>query len=254
MKIGLIGAGRIGSAVVKGLLKSGIVPTDILVKNSRHKTAEKLVDQYELTLVNDDQKFQDCAVVLIAIHGDAVLQVVHNLADVYHGIIVSFGGGDIEAINQQIAPASFVLATPNTAVEISQGIVPVSFAATESDTNKSIVEKLFERLGQVYVVNPELQGAYGTLAGCTPAYLAVMLDALSDAGALTGISRAQADKIIKQMVLGTAQLLQETDLSFGELKDYTATPGGSTIKGVVALEENNFRNAVIKAVQAANGK
>ncbi|UQS82150.1 pyrroline-5-carboxylate reductase [Bombilactobacillus folatiphilus] len=251
MKIGLIGAGRIGSALVKGLLKAQIEPDDIFVLQSRRQTAQKLAQQYHLNLVADTAQLQ-CDIVIIAIPGSAVAQVVKKLNQTYAGLIVSFAGGDLQVMNQSLQHgARFIKAVPNTAIEIGQGIVPLSFAADESAANKQLIQDLFHKVGQVYVVPEEQLGIYGTIAGCTPAYVGVMLEALSDAGVLHGMNREDSRAIILQMLAGTAQLAQEENMALSSIKDYSATPGGSTIRGVAALEEFGARNAFIQAVNAS---
>lgn len=251
MKIGLVGAGRIGSAMIKGLLKAGIDPQQIVVKGGRHQTAAKLIAQYQLVAAQSVSELLDCAVILLAIPAPAVPALIQELSQEYEGMIVSVSGGDLTQINQSLTGAAgFAKAVPNTAVEIAQGIIAVSFQEQETKAHQELVTDLFNKLGQVYVVPEKQLSIYGTIAGCTPALMAVMMDALSDAGVYYGMKREDSHQIILQMLQGTVQLVQNQQLDFEALKDYSATPGGSTIRGVAALEENGFRGALIKAIKA----
>ena len=106
-------------------------------------------------------------------------------------------------------------------------------------------------MGDVYVVPANLLGIYGTVAGCTPAYVDLMIEALSDAAVQNGVKRAESYQIIEKMLLGTAKLALTSGKLPEELKDEVTTPGGSTIRGVNKLEEKGFRGALIQALNAS---
>ncbi|NVY96642.1 pyrroline-5-carboxylate reductase [Lactobacillus sp. DCY120] len=252
MKIAFVGAGRIAQALMQGWLQAGVQPTDLLVKTTAHQSAQRVAQKYGLTLVENYSDFQAAQMVIIAVPTPALATIFSELAGQYSGIIVSVSGGDLATIAQEVAPAHFVKAIPNTPVQIDQGITALTFPKETPTAIQEQVTKSFNRLGQTYVVSEDLLGTYGTVAGCTPAFVAVMMDALSDVAVQNGIARDQAEEIINQMLVGTASLAQEKGQHPAQLKDQVATPGGSTIRGVVKLEETGFRNALIQAVNAAN--
>ena len=189
----------------------------------------------------------------MAVPQSALKAILGQLKAHYHGLIVSTSGGDLTSVNAELpVDTSFVKAVPNTPVQINAGITALSFTDQEPEAQRNLVINLFQKLGQVYVVPEKLLGIYGTVAGCTPAFVDIMMEALSDAAVINGIPRQQSYQIITQMLLGTAQLAQKTQQHPGQLKDEVTTPGGSTIRGVAELEATGFRNALIQAVQAAN--
>ena len=106
-------------------------------------------------------------------------------------------------------------------------------------------------MGDVYVVPDRLLGIYGTVTGCAPAYVDMMIEALSDAAVLNGVKRDESYPMIEKMILGTVQLALANKKLPEELKDEVTTPGGTTIKGVTKLEEAGFRNALIQAINAS---
>lgn len=253
MKIGFIGVGKIGQAIIKGLLSSQVNNQDIMVLKSQHHTAQKVAQQYYLSLANDYSALNVNEVLIVAVPQSALKAILEQLKVHYHGLIVSTSGGDLMAVNAELpVDTSFVKAVPNTPVQINAGITALSFTDQEPEAQRNLVINLFQKLGQVYVVPEKLLGIYGTVAGCTPAFVDIMMEALSDTAVINGIPRQQSYQIITQMLLGTAQLAQKTQQHPGQLKDEVTTPGGSTIRGVAELEATGFRNALIQAVQAAN--
>ncbi|WEV70929.1 NAD(P)-binding domain-containing protein [Lactobacillus sp. ESL0785] len=252
MKIGFIGTGKIGTSLIQGLLQAGTASTDLYVYSGGHQSAEKVATQYQLQLVNDYVDFAGCAAVIVAVGGPTVEQIIVDLGTTYHGIILSTGGGDLVKINAAIpADTAFAKIVPNTPVQIGTGITAVSFISDEKQEVITTVKTMLAKLGDVYVVPEKLLGIYGTVSGCAPAYVDMMIEALSDAAVQNGVKRAESYPMIEKMILGTAKLALATGKLPEELKDEVTTPGGTTIKGVTKLEEQGFRNALIKAINAS---
>ena len=253
MKIGFIGAGKIGSAIIKGLLNAENPSEDIYVfDGGQHHTAQKLAAELHLTLINDYDDFKDCQAVVVAVGGSITATIIKNLGQKYHGIILSTGGGDLTQINADLPQGTtFAKVVPNTPVQVGAGITVISFLPDEKPEIIAAVKKIFTQMGTVYVVPENLLGIYGTIAGCTPAYVDLMVAALSDAAVQNGVKRAESYEIVNQMLLGTSKLALASKKLPEELKDEVTTPGGSTIRGVTKLEEMGFRNALIQAVNAS---
>ncbi|MDF7637875.1 pyrroline-5-carboxylate reductase [Lactobacillus sp. ESL0791] len=252
MKIGFIGTGKIGTSIIKGLLQAQIASKDIYVLNSGHESAKMTAQKYNLTFVNNYADFNGCAVVIVAVGGPATTKILLALGQKYQGIMLSTGGGDLTEINQKTsASVHFAQIVPNTPVQVGEGITAISFIPNEKPEVIKQVKTIFSKMGDVYVVPEEMLGIYGTIAGCTPAYVDLMIEALSDAAVQNGVKRAESYQIIEQMLLGTAELALTNKKLPEELKDEVTTPGGSTIRGVTKLEEAGFRNALIQAVNAS---
>lgn len=252
VKVGFIGTGKIGHAIIMGLLQGKTASQDIDVFDGGHKSAQEVAAELNLHLVNDYADFNECQAVIIAVGGAALTTILQELGQKYHGIILSTGGGDLVRINKELPDdSSFVKIVPNTPVQIGEGITAISFAPREKEQVIDTVKGLFEQMGSVYVVPADLLGIYGTIAGCTPAYVNMMIEALSDAAVQNGVKRAESYQIVEQMLIGTAKLALSSKKLPEELKDEVTTPGGSTIRGVVKLEQEGFRNALIQAVNAS---
>ena len=147
-------------------------------------------------------------------------------------------------------PALVLRVMPNTCVELGQGMLALTTAGAEEE-HLTAVEEILAQAGRVERLEERLMDAFTAVAGCGPAYVYQMIEALADGGVLVGLPRAQAQVYAAQTVLGAAAMVLESGRHPGALKDAVCSPGGSTIAGVAALEACGFRSAGIRAVEAA---
>ncbi|MGL4697603.1 pyrroline-5-carboxylate reductase [Enterococcus larvae] len=256
MDIGFIGAGHMGGAMIEGLLKAEAVSAEhLFVKGGSSGTAEKLQEQLGFQLVDTYQEFKKCNVVFIATGATIVLNILKELAPFLAEdcVLISVAAGHTTEEAQLALGKGYVVhAIPNTPVSVNEGMIGVHYAENIPEQEKKIARELLESLGKVTEVPEKLLGTVGTVAGCSPAFVDIFMEALGDAGVMEGLPRTLAYEIVAQMVLGSARLAIETGKHPAELKDGVTSPGGSTIKGVAALEKNGFRYALIDAIKQAN--
>ena len=258
MKIGFIGAGSMGGAMIKGLLKAEAVKKEHLyVKGGSSGTAEALQKEWGFQLVTDYALFQECKVIFIATGAKVVLPVLQELAPHFsnESLLISVATGHtIEEAQMALGnkEAKVVHAIPNTPVSVNQGVIGVALAPTIEGQTKELVMELLATLGLVKEIREAQLETFGTVAGCSPAFVDIFMEALGDTAVLEGLPRDLSYEIVAQMIKGTATLALDTKKHPGALKDEVTSPGGSTIRGVVALEKNGFRYAVMDAVQQAN--
>lgn len=257
MKIACFGAGQIGSAFIRGVLKSQIVrPENLLVKGGKSGTAEALQAELGFRLVRNVADLTDCDVVCIATIPSVIPSILKELKGNLgqNTIVLSLATSPSIAVLQSAlgSHALVARAIPNTPIQVLAGMTGVSYGKNCQTTHKETVQTLLGSLGQALEVPEEKLGIFGTVAGCGPAFVDVFIEALADASVLNGLSRKEAYKIVLQMIQGAATLAQESQTHPAVLKDQVCSPGGSTIRGVAALEENGFRNAVIQAITKAN--
>lgn len=140
---------------------------------------------------------------------------------------------------------------PNTPAMVGEGMTGLCYDETLfTDEEKATVEALFTAVGKTEKVEEKLLDVVASASGCSPAYVYMFIEALADGCVKNGLPRQMAYRMAAQAVLGSAKMVLETGKHPGELKDMVCSPGGTTIEGVAALEQGNFRGAIIKACDA----
>ena len=143
---------------------------------------------------------------------------------------------------------------PNTPALVGEGMTSISPNKNINEEELNLVKFIFDALGKSEIVDEKLIDAVIGASGSSTAYAFMFIEAIADGAVLAGMPRDKAYKFAAQGVLGAAKMVLETDKHPGELKDMVCSPGGTTIEAVKVLEENNFRGAVIKAVEACVNK
>jgi pyrroline-5-carboxylate reductase len=253
MKIGIIGAGHMGSALVKGLYNSdNLNMQDIYLKSGNSDKAKNLSSEVGATLVHHYDDLAHCDMILLVVNETAVREVLDNLSSVANentmivSIVPSLSIADMERAFSKQQPIVSLL--PNVVVEINKGII--GYAHNQLPQNNTMIKEVFGCLGNLVEVKESELDIFSTMSGCGPAIVDVFVEALSDGAVLNGMDRNLSYEVILEMIIGAAQLAQETGQHPGALKDQVTSPGGSTIKATSALEKNNFRYALIDAINA----
>ena len=258
VNIGFLGFGNMASAIADGWLAAGTMPAERLYACAKHydalcertaargmhacETAEELVDAADI--------------VVIAIKPYLIEGTLPALAPRLAGkVVVSVAAGWTSEDYERVIPGvHHISVMPNTPVAVCEGLVALETAHTLTPEEHRLVEALFKPLGTVVEVETRLLSVAGPIGGCTPAFLAMMIEALADAAVKYGIPRATAYKMVSQAVAGTGRLQLATGTHPGAMKDAVCSPGGTTIRGVAELERAGMRSAFIRAIDAIEGK
>jgi len=261
VKFGLIGGGIMGEALLSRLIAKQIYqPLEILVGEPQQQRRIFLEQQYGVQVTADNRVVANAAqVLLLAVKPQNFTSVAQTLQDVISTIaaekpplVISIMGGvplsNLEAAFPQLP---VIRAMPNTPVIVGAGMTALALGQHTDEGNQKTAQQLFAAVGEVVEVPEVLMDGVTGLSGSGPAYVALMVEALSDGGVAAGLPRAIATQLAIQTVRGTAQLLQETGMHPAELKDRTTSPSGTTIAGIAELERAGFRSALIEAVRAA---
>ena len=144
---------------------------------------------------------------------------------------------------------------PNTPALVGEGMSGICYdEKLFTIAEREVIGKIFDSFGKYIVLPEKLMNTVVCASGSSPAYVYMFIEALADSAVKYGMPRADAYKMVAQTVLGSAKMVLETGMHPGVLKDQVCSPGGTTIAGVAALEENGFRNSIIKATDACYDK
>lgn len=260
MKIAIIGAGNIGGATARGLVaKQVIKPCDLTLTTSRESSLEKYSGLGCNLTVDNAAAVKGADIVILALKPAKVAEVAHSLADALdYGsqLVVSMAAGvEDSAMTDALRKADgsvpqFAIVIPNTAIEIGESVNFIS-PVTMSEENVSVLAGLFGKLGRAEVVERRLLSAGTALASCGIAHAMRYARAASVGGVELGFEADEALKIVEQTVIGAMKLLQAHGSHPEAEIDKVTTPGGITIKGLVAMEKAGFSSAVVEGLKAS---
>ncbi len=258
MKLTVIGAGNMGRALIRGFVSGGVLKSEeVFVYDIINEAAVKTAEEFGVNKSEDpNNDVKDSDYVLMAVkpqHFDDTLKgIKDSLGE--NTIVLSIAAAvTTSRIDSILRGRKFVRIMPNTPAQVGSGVSAICpVGLNEEET--AFVQKLFETCGIVVLCDEKTLDAIGCVSGTGPAYVMLFIEAMSDAAVALGIKRADALKIAAATVAGSGKLCLDTGVHPAVLKDQVTSPAGTTIEGVMALEENGFRNAVIKSVTAAAEK
>jgi pyrroline-5-carboxylate reductase len=258
-KIGFIGMGNMGYAILKGALKH--FSTDELSFTDVNESRCKSVS--EETGVKYFESNAECAnnsdLIVLAVKPQYYDQVIKNIkyAITQEHVVLSMAPGiTIEEITAKLGMDKRVVRImPNTPALLGVGMTGVTYNPDLFlESEKAMLNKLLSSFGKMEYVDERLMSAVTCASGSSPAYVYMFIEALADSAVKYGIPRDKAYEFVAQTVKGAAEMVLVTKEHPGKLKDQVCSPGGTTIAGVAALEEYGFRNAIIKATDACYAK
>lgn len=256
----MIGGGVMGEALLSRLIDRQLyAPQNILVSEPQAERRAFLVDRYSVQVTDDNRSAAAATeVLLLAIKPQVFRAVVEGLAGTVQPpetpsplVISILAGTTLSQLEAAFPGQPVIRAMPNTPATIGAGMTAIAPGSQAQPHHVKQAQQIFEAVGEVVEVTESAMDAVTGLSGSGPGYVAIMIEALTDGGVAAGLPRAIAAKLALQTVKGTAQLLQDSGMHPGELKDRVTSPGGTTIAGVAHLERSAFRSALIEAVRAA---
>ena len=260
MKVGFIGAGNMGEALIRGLVNASVVaPEAIWASDVRLERLKELDSQYGIQLAPDNlEVVRQADVVIMAVKPQIMASVLREIAPVLtkRKLMISLAAGVSTArIRAMLGrEARLIRVMPNTPALVLEGVTAIAKAEGLEADDLDVAGEIFSAVGRVVVLDEELLDAVTGLSGSGPAYVAVVIESLADGGVKMGLDRITAMTLATQTVLGAAKLLLETGMHPGALKDMVSSPGGTSIAGIAALEEGGIRTTFIKAVERATGR
>jgi pyrroline-5-carboxylate reductase len=197
----------------------------------------------------------DSDVIILAVKPQVIAAVLREIAAAVDGtkLIISLAAGvATRTLREHLGkPARLIRVMPNTPALVLEGATAIARADGLEAGDLEIAQALFGAVGQVVVLDEDHLDAVTGLSGSGPGYIAIVIEALADGGVKMGLDRATAMTLATQTVLGSAKLILATGMHPGQLKDMVASPGGTTIAGIAALEDGGIRRTFISAVERA---
>lgn len=257
IKLGIIGCGNMGGAMLRQMLKAGIfAPEEVIISDKNPSLRAQLKSELGVNVTYQNAEAAAAPVLLLAVKPQFIQAVGQEIAGTVNldALVISIVAGyDLNMLHALLnsETAHIIRVMPNTPAMVGEGVLATCRGQYVTDEEWGFGMKLLSCMGMAEEMPERLMDAVTGLSGSSPAFVFLFLEALSDAGVRGGLPRATAQRFAAQTLLGSARLALETGKHPGELKDMVTSPAGTTIEGVAALEKNAFRSAVMEAVDAA---
>jgi len=256
-KIGVIGTGNMGRALIGGLINSGSsVSENIVCSDIKEGKVKGIEEEFGVaTRDNNSDVARESEIIIYAVKPQIMAPVLKETGDCLDmsKVIISIAAGvPLAAIESCLGKELRVIRVmPNVPALIMEGASAVAAGRNALAEDLTLAKAIFDSVGKSVIIEEELMDAVTGLSGSGPAYIFLIIDALSDAGVKMGLAREDSLFLSAQTVLGAAKLLMETGEHPGKLKDSVTSPGGTAIAGLHTLEGGGLRTTLINAVEAA---
>jgi len=256
-RIAVLGAGRIGEALISGLLSSGWRgPADIVASTRRPERVTELGERYGIDVTASNvEAAAGAALVVVAVKPqdiDVLLGEIGTAITPEQTVLTVAAATPTATIERHLAAGvPVVRAMPNTPSTVHEGVAGLCAGAHAGDANVTLAEEALAHLGSVVRVPEKHMDAVTAVSGSGPAYFALLAEAMIEAGLLLGLSREISTQLVIQTMLGTAKQLRDEGLHPVELREMVTSPGGTTIAAIRELESAGVRAAFLNAIQAA---
>ncbi len=255
--IAFLGAGNMGGALIQGIIGKELVPAlSIWAADVSQERLTYLKDNYGINVTPDNKKTVDKAdIIVLAVKPQqlgALLEEIRPQVNESQLIISIAAGITLAYLRTHLGDkVRIIRVMPNMPALVGAGMAALCGEKQGRFEDLKLGIDIFSCVGEAVVVDEGLMDAVTGLSGSGPAYVMVVIEALADAGVKLGLPRDTALKLAIQTVLGAAKLLKEKGLHPAQLRDMVASPGGTTIAGLFALDQGGLRAALIEAVEAA---
>ncbi len=252
-KIGFIGTGKMGEALIKGILLANLVsPDKIYASDADNAKLHSLEKTYKIRTCRDNcDAVLNSDIVIIAVKPQIVPAILKEIkGSIKNQLLISIAAGvPIETYENALQKgAKVVRVMPNIAATIMEAASAISSGGYVTEEDENIATAIFNSIGRTVMLPEHLLDAVTGLSGSGPAYIFMIIEALADGGVFEGLDRNTAKILAAQTVLGAAKMVLDDRIHTGELRDMVTSPGGTTIRGIRVLEDRGVRIAMMDAV------
>ena len=259
--LGFIGTGNMATAIIKGVLSSGMLKgEEIGVFDLQKEKAQALSDKYGVkTFFSAEELTEKCEKIVLSVKPNvisAVLSEINEKAKEKNPLFISIAAGKSRDFLSSCVSyeGRFVRVMPNINAVVLEAVSAYCCNEKVSSEEKAFVNELLSSFGTAVEIKEDLFSVFSAIAGCSPAFSYMYIDSLARGAVKNGMPKNMALKIAAQAVLGSAKMILQSDEHPWDLVDKVCSPGGTTIEGVTSLQENAFEGTVMNAVQASYDK
>lgn len=253
--LGIIGAGAMGTAIIRGLIRGGHLPENIIISDTDPSKRQSLLDSGFRFLSDNRVLVQQVEGIIIALKPQVLPDVLKEIGPDYpqgKPLLSVVAGISTATFEQSLPPGTPVVrAMPNMPALIGEGVTGLAGGSFATMDDLSWAHELLSPLGKVIMIREQLIDAVTGLSGSGPAYVFLFIEALIEAGVRVGLSREHAKEMAVSTVYGSVRMLQETKEHPAKLKEQVTSPGGTTAAALAHLERGAFRALISDAVEAA---
>jgi pyrroline-5-carboxylate reductase len=256
-KLAVLGAGKMGEALIAGLVASGWrKPEDIVATARSDERLEGLAASYSVTTTRSNaDAVAEAGIVVLAVKPqdmESLLADVSPHLGTNHTILSVVAAISTAFIEARLSgPVPVVRAMPNTPSIVHEGMAGIAAGRHATDDHLALAREVLTHVGRVVTVPESYLDAVTAISGSGPAYFALLAEAMIEAGILLGLSREISTDLVVQTMLGSAKLLRDEHMHPVELREMVTSPGGTTIRAIRVLEQSGVRAAFLNAIQAA---
>jgi pyrroline-5-carboxylate reductase len=259
-KIGFIGCGNMGKAMIAGIVDSGIVTPESIITSCRTAaTLEHMAKEYGVVTTHSNREVVEASdFIFLAVKPQYYEEVIGEMKEAIteDKILISIAPGKSLAwLEEQTGkPCKVIRTMPNTPSMVKEGMMGICANERVSEEELGQLQAICNGFSMTEIVPEHLMDVVTAVSGSSPAYVYMFIEAMADAAVEGGMPRNQAYTFAAQAVLGSAKMVLETGIHPGKLKDNVCSPGGTTIQAVRVLEEKGMRGAVMDAMKACLDK
>ncbi|MBV2154587.1 pyrroline-5-carboxylate reductase [Kitasatospora sp. SUK 42] len=257
-KIAFLGTGKIGEALLSGLLRAGKAPTDVLVTARRPERAAELAARYGVVAVSNAEAAKLADTLILAVKPQDMGTLLEELAPYVSPdrLVISAAAGVPTAwFEERLAAGTPVVRVmPNTPVLVDEGMSVISGGSHATEEHLARAEEIFSSVGKALRLPESQQDAATALSGSGPAYFYFLVEAMTDAGILLGLPRQVAHDLIVQSAIGASVMLRDSGEHPVKLREAVTSPAGTTIAAIRELENHGVRAALLGALEAARDR
>jgi pyrroline-5-carboxylate reductase len=252
LMIGFIGGGNMAEAIIKGIF--GKRGRDIMVSEPRDERRAYLEYTYKINTTSDNKEVvKSCNIIILAVKPQNMDSVSAEISDAISSdkIVVSIAAGiTLSYLSSRLKTSKIIRVMPNTPALVQEGMSVLSMCECIHDKEMNLIRDIFMSIGKVMVLPEKYMDAVTAVSGSGPAFIALFVEKMIDAGITMGLSKDNASALAIQTLIGTAKLL-ETGMPPDKLREMVTSPGGTTAAGLKVFEEKGLKDIVAAVVEAA---